>query len=1031
MKTRILTILTFILASSFAWADIDVTDLYLENAGFDNANYYDYKASDYGNVAQEILSIYGWNKDIGVDYTVTGIYELGTSKTFNTNGKVPSSGYNGSKGGCLVLSTGWDESLKYYQNVTLPSGSYKLQAAFYNGSNSASGSSLLGWIPDNSNASSHLSSVSSFNMNSWTLDEVTFSLSSSTEGRVQIGFKGASGGSANSAKVVVDFVKIFLVGNDNTLISNMRSVLSSSLSTANSAYGTGQGNDAESLKQVIDNAQSVNDNTSASYADLFKANENIQKQLVLYEWANASSDNPSDVTEFIINPSFEKGFTGWSQSELQTQTNTSFTQKSGNTYVEKWISTGSQVGNASVLQTLGKDVPKGIYILKVNAQNTQDGKGGQSGAWITAENDSVQVSDTKEYTLQFTHIEDELTLGFIARNATGNWIAVDNFRLYYIAATIDDYKAELQKRIDVAKDLIQKNIGSKCQETLSDVITEAENWMNHPSMETISDISVSLRRAIKEAQNSLEKAEFREKIENATGPVPSVTTDPRHARGVTKAFGRATFSGSNIIEKGFCWSTHKDPTVLDNRSTLSYNNNGSIYVMEGLLPSTLYYIRAYAITSDYAVGYGESIRICTLPMGNITWTYNNGGSEDENKRINSAIDDAVNVWNNITSIQGLHLSVSYGANTETADCSYGGSMRVGPNASYQRTGTIQHEMCHAAGVGTTETWYNSAIYRQETSKGFWLGERTDQVVRFLDNDNSAQLHGDNTHFWPYGINGAHEDDGTRILYYANALIMQALGEDNLPPVPGAFASPAYTFMHDDNETYYILTANENIGSIPTMLQATLSNGVGIKSTDWKDALSDNSLEWYLHFNSDSQLYEFRNAQQNVTLNNNNASVLLSMYENFKIQLLGSRQNVVNNYFNLKSYWITFNDRRSNRPMALTATINNGNISISATQFDHQNSASQQRWIILSKKEVKALAGDYSELQESTNNTSSLLVYEGDGSIICETFGTGTWITIYAINGQLIDQFYMQAGMRVEKQVKAGIYVVNGEKVIVK
>lgn len=150
------------------------------------------------------------------------------------------------------------------------------------------------------------------------------------------------------------------------------------------------------------------------------------------------------------------------------------------------------------------------------------------------------------------------------------------------------------------------------------------------------------------------------------------------------AFGRASFSGNNIIEKGFCWSTHKNPTVLDNRSTLSYNNNGSIYVMDGLLPSSLYYIRPYAITNGYAVGYGESIRICTLPMGNITWTYNNGGSEDENKRINSAIDDAVNVWNNITSIQGLHLSVSYGANTETADCSYGGSMRVGPNASYQR-----------------------------------------------------------------------------------------------------------------------------------------------------------------------------------------------------------------------------------------------------------------------------------------------------------------------------------------------------------
>jgi len=1029
MKTRILSLIALLLTChTFVKADIDITDLYLQNAGFDDANYYDYKISDYGNVSQEILSIHGWNKDIGVDYTVTGIYELGTAKTFNTNGKVPSSGYDGSKGGCLALSTGWDETLKYYQDVTLPAGSYKLQAAFYNGSNSANGASLMGWIPNNSNSSSHLSSVSSFNMNSWTLDEVTFTLSSATEGRVQIGFKGASGGSANSAKVVVDFVKIILVGNDNTLISNIRTELKNTLSSANSTYGNGEGKESDNLKAAIDKAQLVCDNTSASYADLFNENKAIQAALVSYELANATMEHPSDVTQLIINPSFEKGFDGWSYANLQTQTNTSFSQKSGNTYVEKWVATGSQVGDANVIQTISQNLIKGIYLLKVNAQNTQNGRNAQ-GAWIIAGTDSVEVSEAKEYTLQFIQMEDELTIGFVAHQASGNWIAADNFRLYYGAATTDDYKEELQKRIDVAQQLMQKNIGTSCQETLNLAIQQTENWISRPNMETLSSISRSLRNAIQEAQNSLAKAEFREKLENATGPVPSVTTDPRHARGATMAFGRATFSGNNIMERGFCWSTHKDPTVLDNRTTLSYDNNGAIYVIDGLQPATQYYIRAYAITNGYAVGYGDCIRICTLPMGNITWTYNNGGSDEENKRINSAIEDAVNVWNHITSIQGLRLSVSYGASTQTADCSYGGSMRVGPNASYQRTGTIQHEMCHAAGVGTTETWYNSSIYRQETSKGFWLGERTDQVVQFLDNDNTAQLHGDNTHFWPYGINGAHEDDGTRILYYANALIIQALGEDNLPPVPGAFASPAYTFMQEDDEVYYLLTANESIRNMPTMLQTNASNGVSLKSTDWKEALSDKSFAWKITFNPQSQTYEMRNVQTNTTLNNNNANVTLSSNTNYKLQLLGSRQKVVNSYFNLKSYWMTFSDG-SNRPMALTANQSNGNLSVSATRFDHQNSASQQRWIILSQKEVKALAGDFSEVQEAIN-AASLIVYGGTGEITCETFDEGKWINIHNLFGQVIDQFYMQAGMKINKSVKAGVYIVNGQKIIVK
>jgi hypothetical protein len=77
-------------------------------------------------VAQEILPIYGWNKDFSVDYTVCGIYEFGTSKTFNTSGSVPSAGYNNSKGGCLALSTGWDQEMKFFQEITLPAGNYKL-----------------------------------------------------------------------------------------------------------------------------------------------------------------------------------------------------------------------------------------------------------------------------------------------------------------------------------------------------------------------------------------------------------------------------------------------------------------------------------------------------------------------------------------------------------------------------------------------------------------------------------------------------------------------------------------------------------------------------------------------------------------------------------------------------------------------------------------------------------------------------------------------------------------------------------------
>ena len=210
MKINYLFTLALSTLSSLAWADTDISDLYLQNAGFDDETHFDYRISDQGNVAQEILSIYGWTKDFSVDYTVCGIYEFGTAKTFNTYGKVPSAGYQNSKGGCLALSTGWDQAMKFYQTVTLPAGNYKLQTAYYNGSNSNDGYSLLGWLPDNGDAK--VSSMSSFPSNQWKVDEVTFSLNKETTGRIQIGFKAVANGSANSAKIVSDFVKLYMVG---------------------------------------------------------------------------------------------------------------------------------------------------------------------------------------------------------------------------------------------------------------------------------------------------------------------------------------------------------------------------------------------------------------------------------------------------------------------------------------------------------------------------------------------------------------------------------------------------------------------------------------------------------------------------------------------------------------------------------------------------------------------------------------------------------------------------------------------------
>ena len=172
----------------------DLSDVYLKNADF-NANY-DHAVGEMGNVAQQICELPGWNKDFSVNYTIAGVYQIGTNKTFN-GAKVPDNAFDGTtSGGVLALSTGWEQALKYYQMVTLPAGNYTMKSAFFNGSDKSSGISLMAWLPDGGTPVK--SSLTSFSVDNWTEDVVHFTLTETTTGRIQLGFQAPeSRGSAN------------------------------------------------------------------------------------------------------------------------------------------------------------------------------------------------------------------------------------------------------------------------------------------------------------------------------------------------------------------------------------------------------------------------------------------------------------------------------------------------------------------------------------------------------------------------------------------------------------------------------------------------------------------------------------------------------------------------------------------------------------------------------------------------------------------------------------------------------------------
>lgn len=131
------------------------------------------------------------------------------------------------------------------------------------------------------------------------------------------------------------------------------------------------------------------------------------------------------------------------------------------------------------------------------------------------------------------------------------------------------------------------------------------------------------------------------------GDIPSLTTAAiSNIRNKTATSGGTITSdgGSAITARGVCWSTSPSPTILNSKTTDSSGTGSFVSNITGILPDSLYYIRAYA-TNGVGTAYGNELSFNTLPsasydtvkIGNQVWmlknlnvsTYRNGDTIPE------------------------------------------------------------------------------------------------------------------------------------------------------------------------------------------------------------------------------------------------------------------------------------------------------------------------------------------------------------------------------------------------------------------
>ncbi len=131
------------------------------------------------------------------------------------------------------------------------------------------------------------------------------------------------------------------------------------------------------------------------------------------------------------------------------------------------------------------------------------------------------------------------------------------------------------------------------------------------------------------------------------GQMPALTTAIVTNITKTSATSGGTITsdgGSAITARGVCWSTSPSPTILNSKTTDSSGTGSFVSNITGILPDSLYYIRAYA-ANGVGTAYGNELSFNTLPsasydtvkIGNQVWmlknlnvaTYRNGDTIPE------------------------------------------------------------------------------------------------------------------------------------------------------------------------------------------------------------------------------------------------------------------------------------------------------------------------------------------------------------------------------------------------------------------
>lgn len=495
-------------ASVFAAEPADVTATYLKNTQFNGPDY-TWNAEASGTINEVAGTVSDWTVSELPGYYAFGTAQYGTSVDIKGNGLIPSAGYEDSEGGCLVFATAWGSQIYATQDVELPAGKYTLRAATYNCNKGSgtSGTSMLAWIPAEGDA---VESSMTYQLREWQTDEITFTLTETTQGKIRLGVTKADGGSGSTAKPCIDYVQLMredlgsaailpdlkaaiaegktILASDPAvtpeLIANLQAAITAAEAMTESntvdeilaaqaalntelqaikagmavmapiteTYNLALAAGAEGEEGFAAYKAQLDEIRNAAIGRELSADEilDIRKQIIAAQRAFITRGY-TDATNQLVNPSFEDGLDGWESVGLKLQSNndpTIVAYKDGSNYAEKWVGNTEGVGSCSLLQDVALEA--GEYILIAAAQNQRQGQTWTAtNAWLVAGEAQTDVNFMNIYSVKFALAEaGNVTLGLKCVDATGNWVSFEAVGLYKkMTTSIEAIEAEAAEAV--------------------------------------------------------------------------------------------------------------------------------------------------------------------------------------------------------------------------------------------------------------------------------------------------------------------------------------------------------------------------------------------------------------------------------------------------------------------------------------------------------------------------------------------------------------------------------------------------------